>query len=100
MSHAQVSQPARSWAVDGPPLILLALVFAALSAVAFAPGNPIEGAAILAVVLLLVLLAEFTTWLGTTARESRREALRTFDSLPERLKLADERLRRDKAPWW
>ena len=71
-----------------------------MSAVAFAPGSPIEGAAILAVVLLLVLLAEFTTWLGTAARGSRREALRTFDSLPERLKLADERLKRDKAPWW
>jgi len=60
------SRTARTWSFikDGPPLSLVAVIFAALLALWLAPGAPGMLAVLLIAALLFVLVAEFPRWAG------------------------------------
>jgi hypothetical protein len=88
--RAQVEPLSRSFVVDGPPFVAVALVFVLLVSLWWGAGRPVAGLATLTVGLLATVALDLREWLGLT-RDDRRAADATAASLPARLEVARAR---------
>lgn len=89
----------RSWSfvTDGPPLWLVAAIFAILLAVWLAPGAPALVAVMLAAALLLTLALEFRQWIGHPYAD---RGAGEPDPKPLRQRLDEARTRRIERDRW
>jgi hypothetical protein len=93
------SRTARTWSFikDGPPLALVAVIFAALLALWLAPGAPGMLAVLLIAALLFVLVAEFPRWAGHLLDQA---PVGKSDPIPLTQRLDDARARQIEQDRW
>jgi hypothetical protein len=98
-SGIERSEGARSWSfvADGPPLLLVALIFACLLSLWVAPGSPALLAVLLGAALLLTMGLEFRRWGGHLIAE---RSLGQSHPIPLQQRLDEARARQVERDRW
>lgn len=90
------AKPSRSLAIDGPPFVMVAVVFVLLVTFWLGRGQPVLGMAVLAIGMTATVALDFREWCALP-RGDRRAAESTFTSLSSRLEQARARqIERDR----